>query len=464
MKLTRFIETIFRYYLPSPFTIAVGMTLLTFALALLFTDNPGENPYFFTLLRAWERGIWNNDMLVFAYQMMLILVLGHVLVLSKPVENIILKLVDHVKSPAGAALWVALPTMLVSFFNWGLGLIFGAILARKMGEHAHKGNIPINYPLIGACGYLGLMVWHGGISGSAPIKVAEKGHLRTLMQGVWSEDQLERLPEYLPTAETVLSMPNLILFIIVVVLISLTCYYLGKTTEAKQEDCGNPSRFAIDLPNQDYVEGKNFGERLNHSNKLGFLFGSLILFAFAVQYTGMLMHWNITPNLLNFLMLGLAILMHGNFNNFLVAVERAIGDTSGILIQFPLYFGIMGIMAGSGMIQTISDAAIAITNENTIVIGTFFSAALVNVFVPSGGGQWAIQGPMIIESAMALQVPLGKMVLALSYGDQITNMMQPFWALPLLAITKLKAKQILPYTLIFMFLGGSVYLIGLLLF
>ena len=156
-------------------------------------------------------------------------------------------------------------------------------------------------------------------------------------------------------------------------------------------------------------------------------------------------------------------MLHKNFKNFLNALEEAIKGATGILIQFPLYFGIMGIMRESGMVVDISDFFVSISTTQTLPIFTFISAGLVNIFVPSGGGQWAIQGPIVIESALKLGVGLPKAIMALSYGDQITNMLQPFWALPLLGITKLKAREILPYTLLLMLLGIVVYIIGLLL-
>ena len=124
----------------------------------------------------------------------------------------------------------------------------------------------------------------------------------------------------------------------------------------------------------------------------------------------------------------------------------------------------MGIMKYSGMIEIMSDFFISISNEYTFPIFTFCSAGIVNVFVPSGGGQWAIQGPIIIEAATKIGVSIPKSVMALAYGDQITNMLQPFWALPLLGITGLKAKEILPYTLSLMLIGGIIFIIGLLVF
>lgn len=444
--------------MPSPFAIAVLLTFLTILLAYLFTESTSEENHVAIILSYWENGIWNSGLLVFAYQMMLILVLGHVLVLSKPMERLILSLTKYVKNSANAAVLVALPTMLVSFFNWGLGLIFGAILARKVGEYAQTNNILINYPLIGASGYTGLMVWHGGISGSAPLKVAESGHLADLMQNILSPEALAQLPDSLPSSQTVLSSGNLIVFFAVVAIVCILAYRLGRSTKSSP----------INLVHYQFKTNKDKSatgaERLDYSKPIAIGFGVLILATFTLQYSTMLKTLNITPNMLNFFMLGLALIMHGNFARFLHALQEAIGDISGILIQFPLYFGIMGIMANSGMINGISDFFVSISNTTTLPIFTFFSAALVNIFVPSGGGQWAVQGPMMLESALSLKVPLGKAVMALAYGDQLTNMLQPFWALPLLGITKLKAKEILPYTLLFMFAGGTCYILGLLIF
>lgn len=442
--------------MPSPFTIAVLLTIITMVLALIFTQDSSGSSKLTTILSYWERGIWNSGLLVFAYQMMLILVLGHVLVLSKPMERLMLGITKWAKNTSTAAVLVIVSTMLVSFFNWGLGLIFGAILARKVGEHAQANQIPLNYPLIGASGYAGLMIWHGGISGSAPLKVAEEGHLQNLIQGVASSSIAEQLPASISTSLTILSPWNLILFVLIMITVGILVFFLGKKTA--------PSSFHLKTYKFNSVEKKDLvgAERLDYSKGMALFFGLLLFAAFLVQYLVPLQTLNITPNMLNFFMLGLAIVLHGSFKSFLEAVQEAISDTAGILIQFPLYFGIMGIMAGSGMINSISDFFVSISNATTLPIFTFFSAGLVNVFVPSGGGQWAIQGPLVLESAVQLGVPLPKAIMALAYGDQITNMLQPFWALPLLGITKLKAKEILPYTLLFMVVGSLIYIAGLL--
>ena len=451
MPITKTIETLFQKYIPSPFVIAILLTLLTMILALLFTNNPSESSHPITILNFWEEGIWDTNLLVFAYQMMLILVLGHVLVLSKPMAWLISKITIYARDTVSAVVLVSVTTMLVAFFNWGLGLIFGAIMARKIGEAAVQKGFKINYPLVGAAGYVGLMIWHGGMSGSAPLKVAEEAHLTTMMQGILPPDQLATIPEIISSQQTIFSWWNLLLFGILLIVIPFTFYMLarnGKTTQ---------------LPDfkttKETPEDQEKNDKLDSSKLLAIGFGFIVIVTFFSRYYGE----SLSPNMLNFLMLGLGIILHGNFKNFLKAVEEAIGGASGILIQFPLYFGIMGIMKSTGMVTMISDAFIAVATETTLPIFTFFSAGLVNVFVPSGGGQWAIQGPIVIESALSLGVPLPKAIMALAYGDQITNMLQPFWALPLLGITKLKAKEILPYTLILMLVGSTVYILGLLL-
>ncbi|RSK41820.1 short-chain fatty acid transporter [Mangrovimonas spongiae] len=457
MKITTLIETFFKRYLPSPFTIAVLLTLLTVILALLLTESiTGEN-HVLEILSYWEKGVWNNSLLVFAYQMMLILVLGHILVLSKPVNKVITSITTYANTTQKAVVLVSVTTMLVAFFNWGLGLIFGAILARKIGEQAQDTKTPLNYPLVGAAGYVGLMVWHGGISGSALIKVSETNHIKNFMANISSAEMLVKLPESINFNQTVFSWTNLLLFAILLITIPLVLSVVAKSTSPTPI---NLETYKFTTSEKNTLKG---AEKLDFSKWLSLGFGSLILIAFFYQYWGSLMQFQITPNMLNFFMLGLGIILHGSFNSFLKALEEAIKGASGILIQFPLYFGIMGIMKSTGMVVMISDFFVSIANETTLPIFTFFSAGLVNIFVPSGGGQWAVQGPIVIESALKLGVPLPKAIMALAYGDQITNMLQPFWALPLLGITKLKAKEILPYTLIMMLVGVMVFLGGLLL-
>jgi short-chain fatty acids transporter len=327
-------------------------------------------------------------------------------------------------------------------------------MARKVAEAAKERGFAINYPLIGAAGYVGLMVWHGGISGSAPLKAAEKGHLASLFSGMEDPAILSRLPEQISTETTIFSTGNLLLFSSLLILIPLLLYLVSRKTGTAM----------VDLPAMTTEKKKKLitgAEKLDHSRILCLGFALLLLAAFFASYSSEIARGNLTPNMLNFLMLGLCFLFHGSFASFLKALDEAIVGAGAILIQFPLYFGIMGIMKETGMVNQIAVFFSEIATQNTLPIFTFFSAGLVNIFVPSGGGQWAIQGPVVLKSALELGVPLNKAILAFAYGDQVTNMLQPFWALPLLAITGLKAREILPYTLILLLAGTVIFLTGL---
>ncbi|MBZ9729959.1 TIGR00366 family protein [Salegentibacter sp. JZCK2] len=454
MNLSQFIENTFKKLIPAPFTLAVLLTLITLFIAFFFTGETNTTSAI-KILDFWQTGMWDPALIVFMVQMMLILVLGHVLVLSKPVSWLTSQLTKIVTGNASAVIIVSVSTMLVAFFNWGLGLIFGAIMARKVAEAASSRGFKINYPLIGAAGYVGLMVWHGGMSGSAPLKAAEDGHLASLFPGADSEF-LSQLPSSLPTASTIFSQWNLLIFTTLLVLIPLTLYLLSRISETKTVKIESETK-------SDQLTKITGAEKLDHSKWLRFAFGFLLLAAFFASYSEELLIGNLTPNMLNFLMLCLCILLHSSFASFLKALQEAIGGAAAILIQFPLYFGIMGVMRETGLVGDISGFFVSIATDVSLPVYSFFSAGLVNIFVPSGGGQWAVQGPIILESALKLGVPLNKAVMALAYGDQITNMLQPFWALPLLAITKLKAREILPYTLVMMLVGTLVYITGLLL-
>lgn len=438
-----------RNILPSPFSIAIILTLLTAILALTFTQRPENAVYAYPLviLEYWETGFW--ELLSFTMQMALILILGHTLALTPVFNNLINRLTVYCDNSAKSAFLISLITILLSFVNWGLCLVFGAIFARKVAEKAKANGWKLNYPLIGAAGYSGMMCWHGGLSASAPLTISGQNHFLADQIGV------------IGIEETLLSSMNLTTSALLLLVIPAVFYFLGKRSSPTE----------INLPvreNQPETKEKVKGaERIDHSKMIAIGFGLIICFVAIRQiYT--------TPkgaglgfidlDYINFFLFGLGILLHGSFHKFLLAIQSAIGGSAGIIIQFPLYAGIMGIMKYSGLGALVSHGFVEISTATTLPIFTLFSAGLVNIFVPSGGGQWAVQGPIITEAAQTLNVSIPKAVMALSYGDQLTNMLQPFWALPLLGITKLKAKDILPYSMIIMGVGLIIFITMLLAF
>lgn len=450
MSFARQFERAFRLLLPSPFAIAILLSLLSFILYWTYQD--GEwLPILESSLADWQKGLWNGPLLIFMVQMMLILVLGHSLALAPAVRALIDRILALSQKPESSTALISFFTLLVAYFNWGLALVFGAVMARTAAENFSRQGQSFNYGLLGAAGYSGLMVWHGGLSGSAPIKVAESGHLSSLSPNT------ANLPDRLDFSATLLSEMNLWSNAFVLFLVPLLLFWLAKKAPRSQELL---EKAAIEKE-QEQFKG---AERIDHSNYFGLSLGLLILAislhtAFKAEDSSF-----ISPNYINLLLLGLALSFHRNLHSFFKSIDQAISGAAGILLQFPLYFGIMGLMKDGGLIQALSEFFSSHSNAFSFPIYTFLSAGIINIFVPSGGGQWAIQGPVILETASQLNIPLSKAIMAMCYGDQLTNMMQPFWALPLLGITGLKAREIVPYTLLVMLLGFAIFGLALIIF
>ena len=293
------------------------------------------------------------------------------------------------------------------------------------------------------------MVWHGGLSGSAPIKIAEKGHFLSDKIGVISLE------------ETIFSDLNITVSILLIFIVPTLMYFLAKKIKVAEHV------ISVENKTSENTNNKTLSEKIDNSFIFSKIIGTLLLIYLLIKHiyiTDGSFIASINPNLINLWLLSFCIFSHKNLSSFIKSVNKAIISATGILIQFPLYFGIMGIMKYSGLINVLSDFFISISSENTFPIFTFLSAGLVNIFVPSGGGQWAVQGPIIVEAANYLNLSISKSVMALAYGDQITNMLQPFWALPLLGITKINAKDLLPYTLILLFIGSVIFITCLLIF
>lgn len=433
-------------FLPSPFVIALLLSAITFLLALIFTNQEGnilsqsEN-----ILGYWQTGFW--ELLAFTMQMVLILLLGHTLALTPLFSRIIDKITTIPANTSQAGFLISFCTIIMSLFNWGLCVVFGAILSRKIGEKFSSQNKSFNYGILGAAGYSGMMVWHGGLSASAPLKVAETNHFLVGQIGI------------IGISETLFSTMNITISLVLLFAIPSLFYLLGKHFK--------PTTHYHAVLSQ--KESKVKGEQTHTSEDKAWIAYTLGLIMLMSAFVYVFNQWQsnqpfVDLNFVNFLLLTFGILLHGTLGKFMAAVNSGIQGVSSIIIQFPLYSGIMGIMKYSGLVILISDFFVSISTATTFPILTFISAGLVNFFVPSGGGQWAVQGPIVVEAAQALHIPIHKIVMALAYGDEITNMLQPFWALPLLGITQLKAKDILPYSLFALILGSLIFIGGLLLF
>ena len=458
-RLGQRIAAVFRASAPDPFVIAVLLTAVTFLLVLLFTD---AGPL--AAVDAWsaDTGVW--AFLGFSMQMCLILVTGHALAASRPVAALLGWMSDLPRSPAQAAFLVALVAASLGVLNWGLGLIGGAILARDAGRSLARRSIPAHYPLLAASGYVGLMVWHGGLSGTAPLKVTTAHELADAL------GPAANLVDPMPLTATVLSPMNLL---ITGGLILLAPFVMAMLTPKRAEDMEPADCFVVPEASGDTERVERgappwLPNLLENTPVVSLILVALIgVWAWRYYLPGAgapsgLMR--LTPNTVNLTMLMLGLILHGTPRRYLIAVDQAVRGCAGIILQFPLYAGIMGMMNGSGLTARFAEALVHGASDTALPIVTFLSAGLVNLFIPSGGGQWAVQGPIAMRAAIDAGVEPAKMVMAVAYGDQLTNMLQPFWALPLLAVTGVRARDIVGYTTLLMVLAGVWISVWLLIF
>jgi short-chain fatty acids transporter len=431
-------------YMPDPFLFALALTGFALGLGLLLTPTGLAG-----MLTHWHSGFWS--FLKFGMQMCLILVSGYALATSGPVHWLIARLSRIPKDTAGAASLIAFVSVVMGYINWGLAIVVGALLAREVAREAWFNGIKMHYPLLGAAGYLGLAVWHGGLSGSAPLKLAENGY------------ELEKLAGVIPVSETLFSPMNLFvcgsLLVGLPVLLAIMAPSKNVPLVTIKDVIPNlePPHSAV------YQNSKpeSLAQKIENSFTITLITAGFGL-GFLLYSTIITKTFSLSLNWVNFIFLFSGILLHRTPINYVNAVASATRSCAGIILQFPFYAGITGMMKGSGLIELIVSAFNSIATVKTYALWTFFSAALLNLFVPSGGGQWVVQGPIVIQTAQEIGVPLSKAVMAFCYGDQWTNLFQPFWALALLGITGLRAGQIMGYCMVVM-LVGFIFFSGVLL-
>ncbi|HRJ50436.1 MAG TPA: TIGR00366 family protein, partial [Phycisphaerales bacterium] len=358
---------------------------------------------------------------------------------------------------ATAAGLVAVVATLTGIVNWGLALIVGAIMAREVGRSLARRGIPAHYPLIVASGYTGLMVWHGGLSGSAPLSMTTAvGAARVLpAQVVAGMDG-----SGVPLTQTILSPLNLVvtggLLVIIPAVMALSAPRKAEDIRPIQPPRAGVAGEADATPLLDDPIDPGLAatpaERLERSPLVAWLVAALI-FAALWRFAGTGSVFSAGLDEINAAMFAVGLAVHRSVRSYLSAAEAGIRGCTGIVLQFPLYAGIMAMAVSSGLVSMLARAMADAMGGRSIPVMTYWSAGLVNLFIPSGGGQWGVQGPIALETAARADIPVGVMVMAVAYGDQTTNMLQPFWALPLLAITGARARDIVAYTCLPMVFG-----------
>jgi short-chain fatty acids transporter len=425
-------------WMPSPLIFAILLTLIAAVASMI-----SEKSTVLEIAQAWKGGFWS--LLQFAMQMTVMLVAASVVAYHPKVRAVISKIVLIPRTGRAAVITVGLGAMVVGWLNWSLGLIFGAILAREMGKRAYQTGMTVHYPLLAVAGYMGMsLTWGWGPSQSAGLLQATPGNI-FMQQGI--------VDRVIPATEWTFHPYPLILTGMAIAVATLFLFLLTPParssrgieqylSEADLAPIPEPTPATEKAPTRKQTPA----ERIDNSRLLGGLIGltGLGLFFGDFYLKGFSA---LDLNLLNFglVMVGIALYLSpaGYEGEFVNAVKGA----AGVVLQFPFYAGIVGIMTTTGLVNTVTDALISFATPGSFPVIAWVTAGIMNLFIPSAGGEWAVLGGPLLTASAELGVPYGQTLAAYSVGDAHTNLLNPFWALPLLAITGLKAREMFGYAI-----------------
>ena len=444
-SVTGFFVHLFNRWMPDAFVVAVLLTILTFLMAVAFTDfGPSE------AVISWGDSFWN--LLRFTGQVVLTLLFGHVVAHTPLVHKLLNKLASMVGSARYAYGVACFITGVCALLSWGLSLIVGGIIARAIGENCRKRGIIIHYPLLVAASYSGFAIWHLGLSGTIPLTIATPDHFLQDMMGV------------VPFAETVftpwsMGIAAATLLTLPIVMTRLRPAY-DECQGVSDELIAESAAADIDII-EEPEEAQTPASHLDHWRPLNWILvaaGLYFLFThFSVRGDGL------NLDILNFSFFLLGIGLSTSLSHYIALVNNAARIVGPYLLQYPFYAGIAGIMAASGLAQLVVDFFIAYSSAETLPIASYISAAILNIFIPTGGGQWAVQGPIMIDAAIELGADLKVVAMSVALGDQLTNLIQPIVLVPVLAIAGLHIREVMGYMIMALAWCGALFLAALLL-
>ncbi len=446
-KFTNGCVRVMNRWLPDPFLFAIILTIVVFIAAMIGTQqSPIQLIWTWGGMGGTATGMWN--LLAFSMQMALVLVLGSALASAKICKNILSSLAGLAKDKRSAIVVTTMVSTICCWLNWGFGLIVGALLAKEVARRVRD----VDYPLLIASAYSGFVIWHAGLSGSIPLALGGAGYTVALTGQTFMAE----------TTATILHPMNLIMCLVILLVMPFVNYAMHPDKE--HTVTVDPS-VLVDEKERTYTIDTP-AEKIEHS-KILWAIVCLMGFVYIVWFFWTKKTFVLDLNIVNCIFLFLGLLAHGDLRKYVDAIGDAAGGSAGILLQFPFYAGIMGLMTaananGVSLASIISDFFVSISNTVTFPVFTFLSAGIVNFFVPSGGGQWAVQGPIVMPASIDVGVEAGRAAMAIAWGDQWTNMIQPFWALPALGVAGLKAKDIMGYLVVVLIFTGIVACLGFL--
>ncbi len=422
LKLSDFFEEWF----PDAFSLALVAVAIVFVAAVSVGSSPMQTAQWF------GAGYW--DLTAFTLQMSLIIITGYAVAVAPPVFKLIEKLASMPRSGKGAIVLVALFSMLSSLISWSFTLIFSALLAREVARRVST----VDYRALGAAAFLGIgSIWALGLSSSAALIMAAPASL---------PDSVEAISGVIPLSQTIGLWQSGVMAVIIVLMSLAIAYYSAPSTEHSR----SAADLGVDLEPRPVVKLDRIrpGEWLENSPLLT-LFVSALGGAYLVREVGV-NGWGILLDLnhyvFTFLMAG--ILLHWTPRSFIQAVTAGIPGVAGVMLQYPIYAGIVRMMTESELATRLAHFFVAISNEHTFPVLVGIYSAVLGVFIPSAGAKWLVEAPYLLEAAKSLNVHLGWIVQTYNATEALANMIHPFWMLPLIGILGLKPRDIVGYSML----------------
>lgn len=437
-KMTDGLVNIMQKYLPSSFVLAILLAIIVFITGLVVTDTTPMQMFSYV-------GEGSFELLGFTMQMVLILVTGHALANSPIVLRVLRRLAHIPKDRVSAVVFTAFVSYICTFLHWGFGLVAGALLAKEIATINYGKKV--HYPILVAAAYSGNIA--RGPSSSIFLGPTSPGHAAEAITGI------------IPLSDTLLMPENIIMTIVLLIAIPIVYRFMTPSATESLEinasilENDRATEAAAAKRREQEDNSKTIADRMDNSKVLLLLFGAILL-VYVISYFSEVgfLGLNINSIILIFLVAGL--FAHQTPNRYAAALKNATATADSMILQFPIYAAIMVMLRETGMASSISDFFINISNANTLPLYTFYSSSLINFFIPSGGGLWAIQGPIALEAAKELGASVEATMVGLAWGDTWSSQIQPFWALPLLAIAGLDVKDIMGYCSMIFFVSGII--------
>lgn len=432
---------LFERVMPDPFVLVIFLTVVTAAAAYFFA--PQGTPTH--ILTGWYTGI--TQIFTFAFQMILILVTGYALADARLVKKALRKVCQLAVGPNSAMLVVFLVSCIGSFLNWGFGLVIGALLAKEIAK-----RVRVDFAWLVAASYTAWVLWtFTGMSSSIGLSIATHGSPLNFIE--------KETHSVIPLAETVFS--PWVLFPGIAAMVCIPILYMAIRPSERDTISLAPELISETEETELRKPSNSFADRLDNSSICTLVFVAAGVAYLAIQWATHGLPLDINSVIFIFLIAGL--LFHGSAASYVRAISGAAKVTGQMMLQYPFYGGIMGIMAATGLAETVSSVFIHLASGWTLPFWSYVGSLIVTLFIPSGGGHWAVQGPFTIPAALGLHASMAATSMGVASGELASSLLQPFWAIPLVAIAGVGVRRVLGFTFpAFLFLAtffGVVYLV-----